>query len=62
MKSERADVISRMMVECDCLPCPHCGFKHYCNVAIEHPDGKVRAGRCPAEFIPDPLGEVAGDE
>ena len=47
---------------CECTPCPYCGYRHYCNLAVVHPDGKVRAGGCPAQEIPDPLlEEVAGE-
>lgn len=34
--------------ECICEPCPDCGYKHYCNLMIEHAH-RVRSGECPAK-------------
>ena len=31
---------------CECKPCPECGFKHYCNLNIDH-RGPIRTGDCP---------------
>jgi hypothetical protein len=47
----------RAMAEkvCQCKRCLHCGYKHYCNLAVVHPDGRVRAGGCPAKIADDPL-------
>lgn len=49
-------------IACKCEPCQFCGYKHFCNVEVEHPSGTLRGGGCPFELVPDPVvDELASD-
>jgi hypothetical protein len=32
--------------ECKCQPCPDCGYKHYCNVLVDHTTEPRTGERC----------------
>lgn len=37
---------SRAEHRCECTPCPDCGYKHYCNLSVDH-ESEPRTGECP---------------